>query len=62
MHGYKGFLSQLVKALCLSEIATEALFPSTESQGLPFSSLSLLVMFGMPGNRVGLGSGLLSPW
>ena len=35
MNSYKSFLSQLVKALCLSEIATEALFPSTNSQRPP---------------------------
>ena len=35
MCSYTGFLSQLVKALCLSEIVTEASFPSTESQGPP---------------------------
>ena len=32
---YKGFLSQLAKVLCLSEIIAEAPFPSIESQGLP---------------------------
>ena len=37
MYSYKGFLSQLGKALCISEIATEAPFPSKESGGLPFS-------------------------
>ena len=41
MHSYKVLLSQLVKALCLSEIVTQAPFPSTESQGLP-SSCSIL--------------------
>ena len=36
MYIYKGFLSQLVKALCLSEIVTVALFPSI---GAPISPL-----------------------
>ena len=33
MYSYKDFLSQLVKALCLSDIVIEGPFPSIESQG-----------------------------
>ena len=62
MYNLKGFLSQLVKAVCLSEIGTEDPFPSTESQGSPPPTLSLLAMFGKPGTLVRPGSGLLSQW
>ena len=52
IYGYKGFISQLVKIICLSEIIAGAPFPSTESQGLlPLPPVLLpLVMFRTPGN------------
>ena len=61
LYSYKVFLSQLVKALCLSKIVTEAPFPSIESQGLPSLPpvLFLLVMLRTPGNLIRPGSALL---
>ena len=46
MHGYKVLLSQLVKVLCLSEIITEAPFPSVRPPLPPVQFL--LVMFRTP--------------
>ena len=48
MYNYKGFFSQLIKALCLSEIVTEAPFPRI---GPPFPHVQFpLVMFRTPHN------------
>ena len=60
IYSYKGFLSQVAKTLCLSEIATEAPFPSTESQGCPSSCTILACDLGAPDDLTGPCSGLLS--
>ena len=52
-------LSQLAKALCLSEIATEAPFPSPVSRTPLSVVLFLLVMFRTPDNLIKPGSGPL---
>lgn len=55
----KAFPSQLVKPLCLSEMVTEAPFPSSLKDSPP-PVLFSLVMFGNPVELTGPGSGLLS--
>ena len=59
MYSYKGLLSQLTKALSLKEIAREAPFPSTETQGLPSSCVIPACDVGTPSNLIGPDSGPL---
>ena len=58
MHSYKVLLSQLAKALCLSEVVTQAPFPSTEFQGLPSSCVMSAcdVLNTRQSHRAGLGT------